>query len=595
MTTDITTSPIIDEPIIDEVEIPNVFEWTEQQLAIFDEMENTDENIAVIARAGCGKTTTGLESIYRVKTKNYKVMIAFNRAIANEFKIRFFEKFNIQYTPSTSTYYDTNMLKAEKELADKHKIIAKTLNGLGSSVLKSRLFPDNKVEYKIDLWTEYLLKQVVSPTIAPLFALKPGGMPEFAQKVLISKLSMELCKFQTTTDLPPAVLFTEEEIEALKKLFGDDVVFMADDDFTKLITEKVHTLVEEDDQLIASSLFTAALKMRYRIYAHKLQINPQKELVFNLDDQIYLPAMLKRPLNVPPRCTFVDEAQDFSPIQQLFLKKLKPSRLVVIGDPKQALYQFRGADTKAMGKMIEDFKCKEMPLTYSFRLPRNVLAVAKTFCSDIESLNPNDGLVEENRKYFGEYGKNVAMIAFGNKGLIKSAIAYMMDGDKKGETRTVNYSGDRMNERFYNFFCYMIFSQEIPVTPAGLREAIQTKLNAIRAKIVDPGASENAVLIYYEEMLDVLDLLLNGNKTSVHFESVGTLRKILVDRFGDVENGLNFTTVHKSKGLEWDTVLVNMNSLKDLKMDQEEKNNLCYVAITRSKNEVYYNTEMVLN
>jgi ATP-dependent exoDNAse (exonuclease V) beta subunit len=61
---------------------------------------------------------------------------------------------------------------------------------------------------------------------------------------------------------------------------------------------------------------------------------------------IYLPVALDLPM---PKydLLLIDEAQDLSKCQQALAKKAG-RRLVFVGDPKQALYGFCGADSKSL-------------------------------------------------------------------------------------------------------------------------------------------------------------------------------------------------------------------------------------------------------
>lgn len=59
----------------------NSVQWSHLQQAIFDEMTNGTDNMAVEARAGTGKTTTAVEGIRRMSKRGSVIYCAFNRAI----------------------------------------------------------------------------------------------------------------------------------------------------------------------------------------------------------------------------------------------------------------------------------------------------------------------------------------------------------------------------------------------------------------------------------------------------------------------------------------------------------------------------------
>lgn len=78
----------------------------------------------------------------------------------------------------------------------------------------------------------------------------------------------------------------------------------------------------------------------------------EKSALFDFDDQVYISACIAGKFPQYP-VIFVDEAQDLSPLNHAMLAQaVRPDgRLVVVGDPKQAIYAFRGADSQSMGKI----------------------------------------------------------------------------------------------------------------------------------------------------------------------------------------------------------------------------------------------------
>ncbi|MBL0211894.1 MAG: UvrD-helicase domain-containing protein [Holophagaceae bacterium] len=89
-----------------------------------------------------------------------------------------------------------------------------------------------------------------------------------------------------------------------------------------------------------------------------------------------------------PRLLLVDEFQDINPVQEVFLDALDAEATVVVGDPKQAIYGFRGGVAELLKQRIG----KAAAHGLAFRLPRNhrstapVVKVANTFAQDIVPL-----------------------------------------------------------------------------------------------------------------------------------------------------------------------------------------------------------------
>ncbi|HEY5616038.1 MAG TPA: UvrD-helicase domain-containing protein, partial [Bacteroidota bacterium] len=101
-----------------------------------------------------------------------------------------------------------------------------------------------------------------------------------------------------------------------------------------------------------------------RSLAHMLNAEIVPEIYFSLGEQIHH--------------FLVDEFQDTSPIQWAVLRPLVEhslggrGSLFVVGDTKQSIYTFRGADWRIMGKMMErdefpSVKTRLLPLTTNYR------------------------------------------------------------------------------------------------------------------------------------------------------------------------------------------------------------------------------------
>jgi exodeoxyribonuclease V beta subunit len=89
------------------------------------------------------------------------------------------------------------------------------------------------------------------------------------------------------------------------------------------------------------------------------------------------------------RFAVIDEFQDTEPLQWDIFRRLfldGPSRLILVGDPKQAIYGFRGADlptyVRARRTMLTDFGAAEYPLTTNWRSTPELLDALNRFFDD---------------------------------------------------------------------------------------------------------------------------------------------------------------------------------------------------------------------
>jgi DNA helicase II / ATP-dependent DNA helicase PcrA len=112
----------------------------------------------------------------------------------------------------------------------------------------------------------------------------------------------------------------------------------------------------------------------------------------HFDDMIWLPVALG--LHVPKAdLLLVDEAQDLNRCQQALAKKAG-KRLILVGDPKQAIYGFAGADAESMPRMFEELSqtesgCVMLPLTVTRRCGKAIVEEAKKLVPNFEAHESN--------------------------------------------------------------------------------------------------------------------------------------------------------------------------------------------------------------
>ena len=98
---------------------------------------------------------------------------------------------------------------------------------------------------------------------------------------------------------------------------------------------------------------------------------------------------------------FCDESQDFSMCQHEFIKNCigRGGRLVTVGDKRQAIYGFAGADSNSYEKLAEiNGRAIDMPLSVSYRCAKNIVLEARKIVPEISySENAVDGIVRDGR------------------------------------------------------------------------------------------------------------------------------------------------------------------------------------------------------
>jgi len=106
----------------------------------------------------------------------------------------------------------------------------------------------------------------------------------------------------------------------------------------------------------------------------------------DFDDMLYF--SVKFGISLPKfDFIFVDEAQDTNAIQRAILRKIMHphTRIIAVGDPAQAIYGFRGADSDSLGLIAYEFNCIQLPLTVSYRCATSIVAMAHHYVEHFRS------------------------------------------------------------------------------------------------------------------------------------------------------------------------------------------------------------------
>lgn len=113
-----------------------------------------------------------------------------------------------------------------------------------------------------------------------------------------------------------------------------------------------------------------------------------EEGLFDFTDELYVTQVHRLPVR---QFDFVcvDEAQDYSAVALEFTMRLvdeqSGGRLLFVGDPRQSLYGFAGADTDALDRIINRTNATILPLSVSYRCPRSHMELARQIAPEARS------------------------------------------------------------------------------------------------------------------------------------------------------------------------------------------------------------------
>lgn len=329
----------------------------------------------------------------------------------------------------------------------------------------------------------------------------------------------------------------------------------------------------------------------------------------DFDDMLYSVAKNGVGRNFTPvDWLFVDEYQDTNPVQMKMIDQIREAsggttRVVLIGDPRQAIYGWRGAGVKSFDLGVKRYQAEVLPLTTSWRCAREIISEAQLIVPDIQA-RPDAGAGQVERLQLHQFS---------------------IDDVSDGEVILC-----RNNAPIFELALHAIqANRSVYIAGKGLDKKIRKVFERIFGKPKKRLADTNDVTAFSREIIRVSDeykgrpmaksMLLDEVKAAraiwhiVKERTVGphgvwsshagffqdaenVLAEIFFDEAeGGKSEGIVFSTIHMSKGLEWDTVWFYRPELLPSKSAQtlggwhlQQEDNLAYVAITRAKNRLVY-------
>jgi superfamily I DNA/RNA helicase len=285
----------------------------------------------------------------------------------------------------------------------------------------------------------------------------------------------------------------------------------------------------------------------------------------------------------------VDECQDMNKAErELIFKCFKMgTRLIAVGDSQQALYSFAGADSDSFDilKSMPNTQC--LPLSISYRCPKNVVEFAQKLVPSIEynDRNANEGIIKYDVPLSDvEDGdmilcrNNAPLVQVYNEFLKLGKKAFIRGKDVGANLKTIvkSIKQDRINMDCKEDGLFVRLYDDLFVTRNKIME---------RSGIDAKTAMTSPIIDNKLDMIKALEILSEGLVTTT--ELINKIDEIFPKK--DKKDGIALSTIHKAKGLEANNVYIACRSLmpsKSAKKDWEKKqeHNLMYVAYTRSKN-----------
>ena len=304
----------------------------------------------------------------------------------------------------------------------------------------------------------------------------------------------------------------------------------------------------------------------------------------DFDDQLYFSVLFQAPFK-RYQIVMIDEAQDLSPIQHQMLKRMRKvdgGRIIAVGDPHQAIYAFRGADSESIPKLVSEFNMQEMPLTVSFRCPKAIVAEAQKYVSHIEAADSApDGLITHRDSWSAaDFEQGDVILCRNNAPLVTACWELLKEGVGASIVGRDIATGLKSLLKKHNRGSLEKTLKAVHVWKEGQVKKLMLKDKEVQA----------------ENLKDKVQALSFICERALDTDSAAPLQAGLgiIDRmFAGGKPKVLLSTIHKAKGLEWprvyflDSHLIPSRFAKTEKEQQQEKN-LAYVGITRAQQELVY-------
>jgi DNA helicase-2/ATP-dependent DNA helicase PcrA len=345
----------------------------------------------------------------------------------------------------------------------------------------------------------------------------------------------------------------------------------------------IMTLIEHFEIDFDEASADGGVEQGVRMAREVLTLNNSMLDVIDFDDMLYFAYIMNAPL-MKYTHVFIDEAQDTNLIQRRLLARLlsASSRLIAVGDPQQAIYGFRGADSEAMNNIADEFACERFPLSISYRCPRKVIALAQRIVPAIEAReNAPEGTVKKLDTFnLSDFTSKDLVVCRNTAPLISLGFRFLR------AHKPVRIMGREIGEQLVSLIQKMRAADV-----EQLADSLDTYTNREIEKALKKRQENRAEQLgdQRDAVIAIIEGLPEGARTV--YEVIAVIRKLFTDE--GAANQTTLSTVHKAKGMESHTVFILDGHLMPSKWakqawQQVQEQNLKYVAVTRALDSLFF-------
>lgn len=285
----------------------------------------------------------------------------------------------------------------------------------------------------------------------------------------------------------------------------------------------------------------------------------------------------------------VDEAQDLSRVQLEFILRLPcpGGRLLFVGDPKQAIYGFAGADTRAMSRIVERTQATVLPLSVTYRCPQKHVRLAQRFAPAIQAApNAVEGRVTAIPEgALPRYVKPGDLVLCRiNAPLVETCLELIQRG-VPAQVLGRDIAGKLVSD------AKLVFQQGLEDWRAKLSRFEARELEGIE-RLKQPREVIERLVYRREDELACLRAVV-GDAVQGGVTTPRGLTARIDGLFGDAGGRVTLSTVHRAKGKEAENVFILLPHLMPLPNaetpeEREAEDCIRFVAVTRAKQKLVF-------
>ena len=345
-------------------------------------------------------------------------------------------------------------------------------------------------------------------------------------------------------------------------------------------TESFRTLADEYGIDIGDDTESGlVLDLAFKVYKASVEDNS----TIDFDDMIHWRATGRvEPLAFDFVVT--DEFQDSvnSRINMLMRMLRNGGRSLAVGDRRQMLYRFSGASVGAMDYLKQATNARELPLSITYRCPVSHVEMAQKIVPQIQARpNAPQGIIGNLKPWeltrFVRDGDMVMCRT--NAPLVKPAFEMLAQGKK------AIIVGRDIGANLVNLVDRVARKSGVTGTNQMLDE-LEKYVDMQVYRLEKTGKLAKAEMM--KDQLETVIAISDG------CETVKEVSAKITGIFSDDRDGVSFTSVHRGKGREAERTFILHPELMPHPMAKNdpvalrEEENVLYVAITRSKSEMYF-------